>query len=174
MDTLADARLRRLSQHDTVTVDPAGRLVRVRSRLVFRAREDGADRWIDVWHTGPGRQPAVVSPQWHCNAGRMNVDHRARLAAAELVLDLPLARDTTAVAEYQLDFPASGAPAGRFFRRFALPVREYVMEIRFDPTGTPPRCRRGNSRTALAPNRRGSVHLVELDTIGLVDVTWDM
>lgn len=175
MDTVADARLRWLSQHDTVTVDHTGRLVRVRSRLVLRARQNGADRWIDVWHAGSGAQPATVNTRWHCSIGRVEVDVQARLSAAELVLDLPLARDATAVAEYQLDFPNTGGRAGR---TFLPPIHVTGSRVRHggpvrpdENTGSMPSRK---FRKVLVPSRNGSVHLVELDAIGLVELTWDM
>jgi hypothetical protein len=168
LDTAADGRLLRLSQHDTVTVDAAGRVTRVHTRHVFRARQDGADRWIDVWHHGAGPAPAVISGRWRCLPGQVRVDRRARLAAAELVLDTALPAGATAVAEYGLAF--DDGPAGRFFRRFALPVREYVLELRFAPAATM-RCRRGGS--VLTPSPSGVVTVVEPDATGLVVVTWD-
>jgi hypothetical protein len=172
MDTTADARLLRLSQHDTVTVAANGLVTRVRTRHVFRARQDGAVGWIDVWHHGADDQPVTTTEHWHCRVGRTGVDRRARLAAAELALDAPLSRDATAIAEYEIEFPVG--PHGRFFRRFPQPVREYVLEIRFDPAAPPVRCRRGNAGKTLTPSRSGSVHLVGLDVTGLVDVTWQM
>lgn len=172
MDTVADARLRRLSQHDTVTVAANGLVTRVRTRLVFRAGQDGARGWIDVWHHGTDGRPVTTTEHWQCRVASTSVDRRTRLAAAELVLDTPLPRDATAIAEYAVEFPAG--PAGRFFRRFPHPVREYVLEIRFDPAAPPVRCRRGNSGKTFTPSRSGSVHLVGLDVTGLVDVTWQM
>lgn len=170
----AEARLLRLSQHDTVVVAATGRPTLLRTRHVFRARQDGADRWVDVWHHGTAAGPVTTAAHRHCRTGSTGVDRRARLAAAELVLDTPLRKNTTAITEYRVEFPEPGGPAGRFFRRFSLPVREYVLEIRFDAAALPTRCRRGRSGEVLEPSRTGSVHLVELDVTGLVDVTWEM
>lgn len=172
LSTVETGRLLRLSQHDTVLVAATGRPTMLRTRHVFRARQDGADRWVDVWHHGTAA--VTTAEHRHCRAGETGVDRRARLAAAELVLDTPLRKDTTAITEYRVDFPDAGGPAGRFFRRFSLPVREYVLEIRFDAAAMPTRCRRGKSGEMLEPSRTGSVHLVELDVTGLVDVTWEM
>ncbi|GAB3447743.1 hypothetical protein GCM10027436_40080 [Actinophytocola sediminis] len=173
LDTAADALLSRLSQHDTVVVDAAGRVVSVHTRHVFSALHDGATRWIDVWHHGAAPEPAVVTGLWRCRLDRARVDRRARLAAAELVLDTALPLGSTAVAEYVVAFGDSGGPAGRFFRRFSLPVRAYVLEIRF-ASATPARCRRGGAGDLLTPSRSGAVTVVESDVTGLVDVSWEM
>jgi len=171
VDTAADVRLSRLSQHDTVVVDAAGRVTAVHTRQVFRARSDGADRWVDVWHHGTALEPAAVTGLWRCRAGTARIDRRARLAAAELVLDAALPAGATAVTEYAVEFGAD-APAGRFFRHFSLPVRDYVLEMRFAPTATF-RCRRGKSGELLTPSRSGVVTVAEPDVTGLVDVTWN-
>ena len=174
LNTASDGRLTRLSQHDQVRVDKAGRLAEVASRHVLRASHDGADRWLAVWDAGHAADvPDIVAGQ-HCRLRRLNIDPESRLMVGELVFERPLARGDTIIMEYRIVYPRQPSASGdTFVRRFHRTTRDYVLEARFDPTAVPRRCERLQGQ-ALGPRSAASVHLVEFNVAGTVGIKWTM
>lgn len=167
VDTSSDGRLTRLSQHDRIEVDAAGRLVEVASRHVLRASHDGADRWIVVWDA-PGE---IVAGQ-HCAVRTLNTDPETGMTVAELVFDAPLARGETIIMEYRI--VDVGRP-DRFVRRLHRTTRDYVLEARFDQAAVPARCARVESSSwDLAASPTGSVHLIEFNASGTIGLRWEI
>ncbi|MCE7010549.1 helix-turn-helix domain-containing protein [Kibdelosporangium philippinense] len=143
MDLASDTSLTRISQHDRVEIagDRGERSVRVRQ--VLRAEHDGADRWISVYDVAkPGNPLPRIVPLQSCRLGRVAKDPAAGLIVSELLFDRPLSRGETVIMEYEVAM--SGPPYARgddsFCRKFRLPVRDYVVEMRFDPTDLPAFC----------------------------------
>jgi hypothetical protein len=141
----SDTALNRISQHDRVEIGPGRGERTVRVRQVLQAQQDGADRWVLVFDVArPGKPFPEIVPLQSCRIGRVAQDEDAGLIVAELPFDRPLAKDETVIMEYQLEFP--GPPYARgddsFSRKFRLPVRDYVVELRFDPNDLPSRCER--------------------------------
>ena len=140
-DLRLDGQVSRLSAHDRVEIGP-DRIKRVqRTRQVLRAEEDGVDRLVVVcWGDGPDTPAPELVPVRNCSVGRVHVDHAAGLTSAELVFDRPLARRETIVVEHELR-TAPPRPAALSHQRMSrLPVREYLVEVRFDPTALPHHC----------------------------------
>ncbi|MEJ2852686.1 MULTISPECIES: XRE family transcriptional regulator [unclassified Saccharothrix] len=141
VDTGWDDVLTRLSQHDFVTVgaDRAERVIR--SRHVLRAEADGADRWVVIAGTErPGTPLPLLRPVRHCAVGRTVGRRDAGVVCAELVFDRALRRGESIVIEHEL---VSRPPFGvttAVGRKFRLPVREYVLEVAFDPAALPVSC----------------------------------
>ncbi|MBV9844475.1 MAG: helix-turn-helix transcriptional regulator [Kutzneria sp.] len=186
VDTSSDSKLGRLSQHDRIEVAADGGQRSLWVRQVLRADQDGADRWVLVFdsESTPGTIPELGSLR-NCRVGRTAVDSEASILVAELVFDRTLARGDTVVMEYQLTHPNPPYPASGdgYCRKFRLPVREYVVEVRFAPSRLPVRCQQyavpageeGPSRRRnLALDPAGGVHAVALGFgPGMFGVRWD-
>ncbi|GAA1337043.1 XRE family transcriptional regulator [Saccharothrix algeriensis] len=141
VDAGRDGRLTRLSQHDVVTVGPDRGERVTRSRHVLRAEVDGADRWVVVVHVDhPARPAPLVRALRHCTVGRSVAHPAAGLVVAELLFDRPLCRGEGIVVEHELVNRPPYPPAADCGRRFRAPVREYALEIEFDPLARPVEC----------------------------------
>ena len=69
--------------------------------------------------------------------GRVGVDDERHLMAAELWFDQNLRKGERTVVEYGLEFVPGGNRAVMCERRFAAPIRQYVLEITFHPEAVP-------------------------------------
>jgi transcriptional regulator with XRE-family HTH domain len=143
MNLASDTSLTRISQHDRVEIAPDRGERSVRVRQVLRAEQDGADRWISVYDVAKEGNPLPrIVPLQSCRLGRVAQDPVAGLIVTELLFDRPLARGETVIMEYEV--ASAGPPYPRsddsFCRKFRLPVRDYVVEVRFDPADPPAYC----------------------------------
>ena len=140
LDLSHDGGLTRLSGHDRIHVG-ADQSQDVRwTRQVLRAEEHGIDR-IVVIHEADfpcGDVPDLRAVR-NCRVGRVHADKRQGLVAAELVFPRALARHETILIEHEVTEP-SPRPSFVFERRCRTPVREFLMEVRFDPRALPARC----------------------------------
>ncbi|MBW4717778.1 XRE family transcriptional regulator [Saccharothrix obliqua] len=140
-DTGRDHPLTRLSQHDLVTIGPDRGERTVRSRHVLRAEADGADRWVVVVRVDePGRALPLLRPLRHCAVGRLVSRPGTGLVVAELLFDRALRRGDSIVVEHELVHRPPYPPATDCGRTFRVPVREYVLEVAFDPLARPVEC----------------------------------
>ncbi|XVV07042.1 XRE family transcriptional regulator [Actinosynnema sp. CA-248983] len=140
VDTGWDEQLTRLSQHDFVTVGADRAEHVVRSRHVLRAEADGADRWVVIVGTEqPGRPLPVLRPVRHCSVGRAVSRAEVGVVCAELLFDRALRRGESIVIEHEL-VCCPGEVVTDCGRKFRLPVREYVLEVAFDPAVRPVSC----------------------------------
>lgn len=140
VDTRWEASLRRLSLHERLEMDAAGRTSRIWVRQVLRATTDGPDRWTLFHHrVGPGHPLPLVQPLRGCRVGAVHTDPGAELLAAELLLPRPLARGEAVVTEYALVEQSPGPMTGHHRRRLRSPVREYVLEVEFAAHTVPSR-----------------------------------
>jgi len=181
-----DGILARISQHDRCEVDSRRHLHSVRASQVLRAEQDGADRWVLVydWESSTEQAPTITGLR-NCRLGRVAADHEAHLLVAELLFDRPLATGETLIMEYEVVNPPSehGTTADSYFRRLRLPVRDYVVEVRFDQDMLPVRCQQFSSpagdvrmarRRNLTISPNGEVHAVALGVgPGLFGIEWD-
>ncbi|QFZ18227.1 hypothetical protein [Saccharothrix syringae] len=139
-----DEALSRMTLHIAVEV-AADRGVRtVRTRQVLRAERDGADRWVTVHDlTQPGPAPRIV-PIRSCALGRVVRRERDGVVAAELLFDRVLARGETIVVEYASVVDGPPYPRGddTYCSQFRTPVRDYAVEVQFDPAALPASVRR--------------------------------
>ncbi|MDQ3403752.1 MAG: hypothetical protein M3548_10200 [Actinomycetota bacterium] len=185
VDYATDAPLTKISQHDRIEIaaDRGEKLLSVRQ--VFRAERDGADRSLLVYDLEtPGRPfPDIVAGDT-CRIGRVAHDPEAGLVAAEVLLDQPLSRGETSIVDYELRHP--GAPYSRgddtYCRKFTSPVREFVLELRFDPGALPAYLEQYTvdledqvmNRRKLDVSLDGKAHAVALDFgPGILCVRWE-
>lgn len=188
IDTSPDSNLTRLSQHDLVEIDAEGRQRRARIRQLVQAERNGVDRWITVFdNAGTDVPPPAIRTLRSCQLGQVLTDHARGVVVAELVFDRPLDRGETMLMEYEVVHSADGLHGTdqdhTYARRFRLPIREYVVELQFDP-GTPPlTCESyvahpdgqeiGPPKPLLV-DRQGRAHSVVLDFgLGAFCVRWE-
>lgn len=166
-----DERLARISQHDRIVIGADhGEHVTV-SRQVLRAETDGPDRWVAIVHTDEhDRAVPFIRPVRHCRLGRVVTRPAQGLVAAELLFDRRLRRGDTVITEHAIVNAAPYPLATNYERKFRLPVREYVLEICFDPAALPRSCQRfeqtdsGTELTRSVPlGETASVHAVALN-----------
>jgi hypothetical protein len=152
---------------------------------VLRAERDGAERTICVYDLErPGRPFPDITALQACQIGRVAHDHAAGIVAAEILLEQPLHRGETVILDYVLTHP--GPPFSRgddsYCRKFTTPVREFVLELRFDPAMLPRYCEQyttdpdnqitSRRRVEVSPDGRG--HAVALDYgPGIFCVRWE-
>jgi transcriptional regulator with XRE-family HTH domain len=174
MDLASDTSLTRISQHDRVEIAADRGEKSVRVRQVLRAEHDGADRWVSVYDVArPGNPLPRIVPLQSCRLGRIAKNPEVGLVVTELVFDRPLSRGETVIMEYEV--AATGPPYARsddmFCRKFRLPVRDYVVEMRFDPADLPAFCRQAATpaedsdsatKRDMVVDRAGRTHAVVL------------
>lgn len=185
IDFTTDAALTKISQQDVMELAGDQGEKRINVRQVLRAERDGAERTIMVYDLErPGRPfPAITAGQ-SCTIGRVAHDHAAGIVAAEILLEQPLHRGETTILEYALTHP--GPPYSRgddsYCRKFTTPVREFVLELRFDPRMLPRYCEQYTtdpdnqitSRRRVEVNAEGHGHAVALDFgPGIFCVRWE-
>jgi hypothetical protein len=142
LDAPPIGELERLSIHDAYYVDArrVGHLLRMRQ--VVRATVPGVTRCLVVHKADEGATgcPEIGSVR-HARLGRVRRCPEIGLLVAELLLDRPLALGDSTVFEYEVETPPGGPTTG-YGRRFAVPVREYVLQVHFDPAAVPAHCER--------------------------------
>ncbi|MGW5748595.1 XRE family transcriptional regulator, partial [Amycolatopsis sp. NPDC003861] len=177
VDTRWDERLTRLSQHDVVLVGPDREELEIRSRQVLRAEADGPDRWVVILHLDEHDRPLPeLRALRGCRAGRSVLQPEDGLLVVELLFGRPLLRGETVITEHTLVNRAPHPVALNYERKFRLPVREYVLEIRFSPEAVPPVCRRfaEPGENADVVPESGAVHGVALNFgPGRYGFAWD-
>ncbi|WP_410661413.1 helix-turn-helix domain-containing protein [Amycolatopsis sp. lyj-112] len=143
VDTRWDERLTRISQHDVVSVGPGHEELAFRSRQVLRAEADGPDRWVVIVHIDEHDRPLpLLTALRGCRPGRSVHRPEDGLLVVELLFDRPLAKGETVITEHTLENRSPFPVATNYERKFRLPVREYVLEVRFSPGVLPAECRR--------------------------------
>jgi len=166
VDIRWDERLTRLSQHDVVLVGPDREELEIRSRQVLRAEADGPDRWVVILHLDEHDRPLPELRSLRgCHAGRSVLKPEDGLLVVELLFGRPLLRGETVITEHALVNRAPHPVATNYERKFRLPVREYVLEIRFSPEAVPAVCRRfaEPGENADVVPESGAVHGVALN-----------
>lgn len=166
VDTRWDERLTRLGQHDVVFVGAGREELEIRSRQVLRAEADGPDRWVVILHLDEHDRPLPELRDLRgCRAGRRVLRPEDGLLVVELAFARPLLRGETVLTEHTLVNRAPYPVATNYERKFRLPVREYVLEIRFSPEAVPAVCRRfaEPGEAADVVPESGAVHGVALN-----------
>ncbi|MFC7612811.1 XRE family transcriptional regulator [Actinokineospora soli] len=142
VDAGHDRHLTRLSQHDLVRVGPdrAERLVRVRQ--VLRAERAGMREVVLAYALDtPHRAGPRVRPLRHCSVARSVYDPaRGRLVAA-LAFDRELSRGEAILVEYEIYCPPTTVRSSCYERKLRYPVRDLHVEVVFDRSARPARCR---------------------------------
>ncbi|MDQ0379679.1 hypothetical protein [Amycolatopsis thermophila] len=176
-------RLNLLNLHDRCEIAAGGRQRSLTTRSVFQATADQQDRWILVYDHGGAPAPTLHELR-NCRSGRVEIDPEHGLTVAELLFDRPINRGETCLIEYTLT--NSGPPypdcENTYYREFRRPIREYLLEIRFDEADALRGCwqyaRRGNAeseeRRELHLDTAGGVHAVALDYgPGVFGISWE-
>ena len=142
----------------------------------MRARVDGPDRRV-VMHaqddTGAGLP--TIRPLRGCTLGRVEHDRAGGVVGAELLFLRPLRRGETVIMKYDVVSSTPGPQEREYTRRLRLPMREYLLEVEFDPRALPA------SVAALTEGREHPIpvdadhraHLVHTDTApGTTGIRW--
>ncbi|MDR3032788.1 MAG: XRE family transcriptional regulator [Kitasatospora sp.] len=142
LDAPPAGQLERQSIHDSYYVDASRRGHLLRMCQVVRATVDGVTRHVVVHKADEGVDtcPEITSVR-HARLGRVRRRPLNGLLVAELLLDRPLALGDSTVLEYEVHIPDSG-PTIDYGRFFPTPVREYVLQVHFDPASVPVQCER--------------------------------
>ncbi|GAB3488878.1 hypothetical protein [Amycolatopsis cihanbeyliensis] len=163
----------RISTQVSVTIDRERRARSVHLRELVRANVDRVSRCgVLYWaHEDPANPPTLAGVRY-CRAGRVQADRPVGLIAAELILDRMLDAGEPALLEYEWHF-SPGAPMVNYDHRFPEPVKEYVLQVRFEPDAVPARCRRYERRTVTAPEGNGRELWIGGSNTALV-ADWDL
>jgi transcriptional regulator with XRE-family HTH domain len=183
LDAPPPEQLERLSVHDTYHVDAERGRYLLRVRQVVRATTDRVSRCLVGFRTNEARDdPAVFNLVRNARVGRLRYRPDSGFVLAELLLDAPLNTGDTAVLDYEL-LLRNGETATNGDRRFATPVREYVLQVHFDPAAVPAHCyhyerdcgeTEDRLRRPLWIGPSGTAHVVALDLPpGVVGVRWE-
>jgi len=185
IDFTSDAALTKLSQHDRLEISVDRGEKRLSVRQVLRAERDGTDRTVMIYDPeNENRDFPEISALQACRIGRIARDETSKLIVAEIMLDTPLARGETTILEYALTHPGPpyACADNSYCRKFTTPVREFVLELRFDPRTLPSYCElhttnpdeQTTTRRKIEVNAAGEAHAVGLDFgPGTFCVRWD-
>lgn len=186
VDTSHDGKLTRLSHHDVIHIDAHGNQRKVRVSKLIRAECNGADRWVVMFDGASSSELSpFIRPIRSCRLGQVHTDHTRDVIVAELLFDRPLERGETILMEYEIVEPPTGSNEVdySFCRLFRLPVRQYILEMQFDPASPPMRCESyvGDSAAQdveppkpMTLDRYGRAHAVVLDFgMGVFGARWE-
>ena len=176
LDTSWDTHLARVSVHDVLRIGADRRQVRLTVRQAMRARVDGPDRRV-VMHSqdDTGAMLPRITPLHGCALGRVEHDRAGGVVGAELLFFRPLRRGETVIVKYDVVSAAPGPQEHAYSRRLRLPMREYLLEVEFDPLALP------GAVVAFAEGREHPIsldadhraHLVHTDTVpGTTGIRW--
>ncbi|GAA3035236.1 hypothetical protein LV79_002716 [Actinokineospora globicatena] len=137
-----DEFLVRLSHQDLVRLGPDGAERSWLVRLVLRAARSGVSR-LPVVSVLDGPHPTGqrLRPIRHCAVGEVRYLPEFGSMVAVLVLDRVLDRGDVIMVEYELLNPPGTVRSVRAERKLRFPVREYFIEVDFDPATLPATCR---------------------------------
>ncbi|MBN0048671.1 hypothetical protein JS756_32190 [Streptomyces actuosus] len=183
LEVTLDDDLERLSIHDVLQVPSGPGECVLRMNQVVRAGANGVSRCLVVHAADEDTDelPRIGAVR-HARLGRVRHQPTTRIVAAELLLDAPLSIGDTAVFAYEVRFTAD-SPATCYGRRFAVPVRQYVLQVQFTPGAAPAHCYRyerdpgsdaDRARHQLWLGASASAHLVSLDQQpGHAGIRWE-
>jgi len=183
LDAPPSGELERLSIHDAYFVDAQQRGYMLRMRQVVRATVSGVARCLVVHKADDEATgcPEITSVR-QARLGRVRRRPEIGLLVAELLLDRPLALGDSTVFEYEVEIPP-GDPTTNYARFFAVPVREYVLQVHFDPSAVPAHCERFDREPGEETDKRrqqlwigasASAHVLAPDQApGQVGIRWE-
>jgi transcriptional regulator with XRE-family HTH domain len=140
-----DARLRRqfemVSEHATVTVGSDRAQHSRWTRRVLRAIADGVDRILLADHVDDDSAPPPrIEPLAHCELGGRYELPASNFVITELLFDRVLAKDDSMMIEYLLHYGPPYPLDTSHEERKQMPLREFVMEVRFAADAIPTHC----------------------------------
>ena len=167
VDTRWDESLTRLSTHCRLELDARRRERGMYSRQLLRAEVDGPDRWITGFQRDdPGPPPKLRVDPPH-RVGKVIENPETGLIVAEIFFDRPQRRGEIIILEYTFENRMPRPYSTVMQTALHVPVREYVLEVRFDPAALPESCH--SFRTAeLDADSRPQERLLRPDAIGSV------
>jgi hypothetical protein len=177
LDTRWDTELERISLHDVVTMGPDRSQVSLQVRQVLRARCDGPDRRV-VMHCLEDPQAGLpeIRAVRGCRLGSIARDLPSGIIGCELVFLEPLRRGQTVVVDYEVLSAPPRPREVRHTRRLRLPMRQYLLEVRFDAATLPVAAfhvQDGRDCQPLELDAEHSLHVVDTDcTAGITGVRW--
>ncbi|GAA0663391.1 hypothetical protein GCM10010193_13480 [Kitasatospora atroaurantiaca] len=183
LDAPPSGELERLSIHDAYFVDAQQRGYMLRMRQVVRATVSGVARCLVVHKADDEATgcPEITSVR-QARLGRVRRRPEIGLLVAELLLDRPLGLGDSTVFEYEVEIPP-GDPTTNYARFFAVPVREYVLQVHFDPSAVPAHCERFDREPGEETDKRrqqlwigasASAHVLAPDQApGQVGIRWE-
>lgn len=176
LDTRWDTELDRVVLHDILRLGADCRQVSLTVRQVLRARSDGPDRRV-VLHCHDDRTapPAEIRALQGCEVGRIVRSEEHGTTAAELLFHAPLGRGDTVIVEYEAISPAPGPLESSYSRRLRMPMREYLLQVEFDPRALPldTVAFTEGRETAISLDPAHRAHLAHTDvTPGMTGMRW--
>jgi hypothetical protein len=167
VDMRWDEALTRLSTHCRLELDARGRERGMYSRLLLRAEVDGPDRWICGFQREDPGPPAKLRVEPPHRVGKVVENPHIGIVVAEILFDRPLKRGDIIILEYYHENRMPRPYDTIMETALHVPVREYLMEVRFDPTALPESCH--SFRTAeLGADAKPQERLLKPDAIGSV------
>ena len=141
LDAHVRRQIQRVSEHNIVTVGPDRAQHSRWVRHVVRAAADGADRMLLFNHHEDDDAPLpTIVPLVRCTNGRRHVLSAPAVVASELLFDRALAKGDSIAVEYRVDYAAPFPRDAWHELRRRTPLREFALEVRFDPAAVPTRC----------------------------------
>lgn len=175
LDTHWDTELDRVTVHDVLRLGRDRRQISLTVSQAMRARTDGPDRRV-VMHTQNDTSAGL--PDFRairgCQLGR--VEKVGGVVGAELVFFQPLRRGETVILEYEVLACIPGPLDLEYTRRLRLPIREYLLEVEFDPVALPASiwAFAEDSTSAIELDAGHRAHLVHTNTTpGVTGIRWD-
>ncbi|WP_194904616.1 hypothetical protein [Catenulispora rubra] len=172
-----------LSRQDRAWADEAGRIWRITSRVVLRARRDGVDRYILRYFADAGSVLSRIDVEAvaNCTVGQVRWRADAPVIVAELCFGQRLRAGETWLLEYRWT-----NPTGESSTVLAHAVRHrlelYTLELVFDPAAPPAECHAFTQTdydepirptAALELNTHHTVHLIGTPLLtGLHGIRW--
>lgn len=169
-----DARIRRqletVSEHAIVTIGSDRTQQARTTRRIVRALSDGVDRMLVADQVEDASAPPPrIEPVAHCSLGRRQWLEASSFVITELLFDRRLAKGDMMLLEYRMVY-GPPFPADTFHEEHKqTPLREFVLEVAFDPAAIPLRCEWYES-SALHPYRPQRVVPMSLSTTNSVVV----
>jgi hypothetical protein len=173
---------RTLSLHERYVLDGDGAERACRVIMVLEALSDEVDHFVVVYHDDDDGKPLPhISSVSGCDVSTVRRDEAGAVQVARMQLDRVLQRGERTAVEYELMYRPGGSRSSNGERRFATSIRQYVLEIVFDPEAMPARCyavreptRGKTTRRELQLDGTHSARMVLLDASpGTYRIEWE-
>ncbi|MEW2619740.1 hypothetical protein [Streptomyces sp. NPDC048106] len=181
----ADSGLHTLGHHECVRIGARRELAVREAHHIVRAHRDGVDGFLAVHQGDPGCAPHKmrVRALENCRTGRVRRDEDTGVVVAELLFDTRLRAGDTFLFRYAVEDGTAQA-AHEYLHHFDAPGGQYALQVRFDATALPVRCRRFTQHSPAAPRSARQelsvtgphhcAHVVEPRIRpGVVGIAWD-
>ncbi|MEV6521693.1 hypothetical protein AB0M43_07140 [Longispora sp. NPDC051575] len=170
--------------HDLYRLGPDRAAISLTTRHVLRATRDNISRHVITIKHDEGDRSNIPTAHAlrNCRIGRTRADADGLYVVTELIFDRVLNTGETAIVEYELRF-GPGVVTDHYTRMVPVPLREYILEVQFDPAAIPARCLTFSRRKEPAPDQgvrevwvgnTHAAHLVDNDIMpGMLGMRWE-